>query len=81
MPPAGGRLSAWLPATLRRSPAAMPVAAPPPFFCGGQAAWEENRFGAQCCLALDDVLAARLLSSWQAGRPSLQLPAKPRTAV
>jgi hypothetical protein len=54
--------------------------------CGGYAAARPDvtadiLFGAACCLALDDMLAARLLSCWQAGRPSLRLPAGPRTAA
>jgi hypothetical protein len=33
-------------------------------------------FGAACCLAVDDALAAHLLSCWRAGQPSLR-PAAP----
>ena len=54
--------------------------------CGGYAAKRPDAaadilFGAACCLAVDDVLAAHLLSCWQAGMPSLRLPAEPRTAA
>jgi hypothetical protein len=45
--------------------------------CGGYAAQcpgatADIMFGASCCLALDDALAAHLLSSWQDGRSSLR---------
>jgi hypothetical protein len=36
-------------------------------------------FGALCCLALDDALAAHLLSCWRAGQPSLHLAAERQT--
>jgi hypothetical protein len=54
--------------------------------CGGYAAAHPGAaadilFGAACCLAVDDKLAAHLLSRWQAGQSSLWLPAEPRTAA
>jgi hypothetical protein len=54
--------------------------------CGGYAAscpgaTADILFGAACCLALDDVLAARLLSCWRAGQPSLRLPDRARGAA
>lgn len=47
--------------------------------CPGSAA--DIIFGAACCLALDDILARHLLACWQAGEPSLLLPAGSRTAA
>jgi hypothetical protein len=50
--------------------------------CGGYAAQHPEAaadimFGASCCLALDDVLAAHVLSCWRAGQSSLRLAAAP----
>ncbi len=50
--------------------------------CGGYAARRpaaaaDIMFGASCCLALDDALAAHLLSCWHAGQPSLRPAAEP----
>jgi Iron-containing redox enzyme len=52
--------------------------------CGGYAgqrpdAAADIMFGASCCLALDDALAAHLLSCWRAGQPSLHLAAERQT--
>ena len=54
--------------------------------CGGYAAGRPGSaagimFGAGCCLALDAILARRLLSSWEAGRPTLLPSAEPGTAA
>ncbi len=54
--------------------------------CGGYAAARPDSaagilFGAACCLALDGIAAGRLLSSWEAGRSSLQRPAGSRVAA
>jgi hypothetical protein len=54
--------------------------------CGGYAAdhpaaAQDVLFGAACCLALDDVVAEHLLSSWQTGRSSLLTAAEPSIAV
>ena len=54
--------------------------------CGGYAAGHpaataDILFGAACCLALDDVLADHLLSSWQAGQSSLRPLARSRSAA
>lgn len=53
--------------------------------CGGYAAQRPGAtadimFGASCCLALDDALAAHLLSCWRAGRSSLRLTSAPQPA-
>ena len=53
--------------------------------CGGYAAQRPGAaadiiFGASCCLMLDDVLAAHLLSCWRAGQPSLRLMPAPQPA-
>lgn len=50
--------------------------------CGGYAAQRPGAtadilFGASCCLALDDALAAHLLSCWRAGQSSLRAIATP----
>lgn len=42
------------------------------YAAGQPAAADDVLFGAACCLALDDVLARRLLSCWQDGRSSLR---------
>jgi hypothetical protein len=54
--------------------------------CGGYVAQVPDAgadilFGASCCLALDDALAAHLLACWQAGRPSLGPLAEPQSAA
>jgi Iron-containing redox enzyme len=54
--------------------------------CGGYAASHPRAaadilFGAECCLALDDVLADYLLSRWQAGQSSLRPLAESRSAA
>jgi hypothetical protein len=54
--------------------------------CGGYAAQVPDSgadilFGASCCLALDDALAAHLLACWQAGRSSLGPLAEPQSAA
>lgn len=38
-------------------------------------------FGAACCLAIDDLLAAHLLSRWQAGQSALRPAAEPGNAA
>jgi hypothetical protein len=54
--------------------------------CGGYAAAHPERsadilFGAACCLALDNELAGRLLSCWQAGGSSLRAADRPPRAA
>jgi Iron-containing redox enzyme len=54
--------------------------------CGGYAAARPGAsadilFGAACCLALDDALAAHLLTRWQAGQSSLLPPGRAQSAA
>jgi heme oxygenase-like protein len=54
--------------------------------CGGYAAARSDSaagilFGAACCLALDGIVAGRLLSSWEAGQSSLLRPGGSRAAA